>query len=191
MVKAHFNNIHIEIINQIEAARHDIKICVAWFTDFDIYSKIVAKQKSGVNVEVIVSNHEFNKRSRVDFKELLQHNGKVGYIGNIIDGSKDKFMHNKFCIIDNNVIITGSYNWSFKARSNDENILVVKNESELVKQFTNKFYEIKPEYGFTIKGNKVSLLPIEKIMAKWEKRPVHKNIKTKNTPSKLGITNKF
>jgi phosphatidylserine/phosphatidylglycerophosphate/cardiolipin synthase-like enzyme len=191
MVKAHFNNIYIEIINQIEAAQSDIKICVAWFTDFDIYSKIVARQKSGVNVEVIVSNHEFNKRSRVDFKELLKHNGKVGYIGNINDGSKDKFMHNKFCIIDNNIIITGSYNWSFKARSNDENILVVKNESELVKQFTNKFYEIKPEYGFAIKGNEVSLLPIEKIMAKWEKRPAQKNIKTKNTPSKLGITNKF
>lgn len=191
MVKAHFNNIHIEIINQIEAAQSDIKICVAWFTDFDIYSKIVAKQKSCVNVEVIVSNHEFNKRSRVDFKELLKHNGKVGYIGNINDGSKDKFMHNKFCIIDNNIIITGSYNWSFKARSNDENILVVKNVSELVKQFTNKFYEIKPEYGFAIKGNEVSLLPIEKIMAKWEKRPIHKNIKTKNTPNNLGITNKF
>ena len=189
MVKAHFNNIYIEIINQIEAAQSDIKICVAWFTD--IYSKIVARQKSGVNVEVIVSNHEFNKRSRVDFKELLKHNGKVGYIGNINDGSKDKFMHNKFCIIDNNIIITGSYNWSFKARSNDENILVVKNESELVKQFTNKFYEIKPEYGFAIKDNEVSLLPIEKIMAKWEKRPAQKNIKTKNTPSKLGITNKF
>jgi phosphatidylserine/phosphatidylglycerophosphate/cardiolipin synthase-like enzyme len=191
MVKAHFNNIYIEIINQIEAAQSDIKICVAWFTDFDIYSKIVARQKSGVNVEVIVSNHEFNKRSRVDFKELLKHNGKVGYIGNINDGSKDKFMHNKFCIIDNNIIITGSYNWSFKARSNDENILVVKNESELVKQFTNKFYEIKPEYGFAIKDNEVSLLPIEKIMAKWEKRPAQKNNKTKNTPSKLGITNKF
>ena len=191
MVKAHFNNIHIEIINLIKAAKSDIKICVAWFTDFDIYSKIVAKQKEGVNVEVIVSNHEFNKRSRVDFKELLKHNGKVGYIGNINDGSKDKFMHNKFCIIDHNIIITGSYNWSFKARSNEENILVVKNERELVTEFINKFYEIKPEYGFAIKGNEVSLLPIEKIMAKWEKRTAQKNIKTKNTPNKLGITNKF
>jgi phosphatidylserine/phosphatidylglycerophosphate/cardiolipin synthase-like enzyme len=191
MVKAHFNNIYLEIISQIEAAQSDIKICVAWFTDFDIYSKIVVKQKEGVNVEVIVSNHEFNKRSRVDFKELLKHNGKVGYIGNINDGSKDKFMHNKFCIIDHNIIITGSYNWSFKARSNDENILVVKNEQKLVTQFIDKFYEIKPEYGFAIKGNEVSLLPIEKIMKKWEKKPIQKNIKIKNTPSKLGITNKF
>ena len=191
MVKAHFNNIHLEIINQIEAAQSDIKVCVAWFTDFDIYSMIVSKQKDGINVEVIVSNHEFNKRSRVDFKELLNHNGKVGYIGDINDGKKDKFMHNKFCVIDGNIVITGSYNWSFKARSNDENILVVKNETKLVKQFTDKFYEIKPKYGFAIKGNEVSLLPIEKIMAKWEIKPSKKNIKIKNTPSISGITNKF
>jgi hypothetical protein len=28
---------------------------------------------------------------------------------------------------------------------------------------------IKPQYGFAIKGNEVQLLPIEKIMAKWDK----------------------
>jgi len=127
MVKAHFNNIHIEIINLIETAQTDIKICVAWFTDFDIYSKIVAKQKQGINVDVVIANHIFNKKSRVDFKEFLKHSGKVSYIGNINDGSQDKFMHNKFCIIDNSTIVTGSYNWSFKARSNDENVLIIKN----------------------------------------------------------------
>jgi len=171
MVRAYFKNIHIEIINLIKTAQSDIKICVAWFTDFDIYSKIVSMQKQGVNVDVVIANHIFNKKSRVDFKELLKQNGKVSYIGNINDGSQNKFMHNKFCIIDNSTIITGSYNWSFKARSNDENILIIKNEQELVNQFNNKFNELKPQYGFAIKGTEVSLQPIEIIMAKWEKAP--------------------
>ena len=72
MVKAHFNNIHIEIINLIETAQTDIKICVAWFTDFEIYSKLVDKLKEGLNIEVIVANHKFNKKSRVDFKDFLK-----------------------------------------------------------------------------------------------------------------------
>ncbi|MDC1188613.1 phospholipase D-like domain-containing protein [Flavobacteriales bacterium] len=192
MVKAHFINIHLEIIRLLDSAQSDIKICVAWFTDFDIYTKIVEKQISGVNVEVIVSNHEFNKRSKVNFKDLLKYNGIVGYIGNLNDGSKDKFMHNKFCIIDDQIIITGSYNWSYKARFNDENILVVKNESNLVKQFTDKFYDIKPEFGFAIKNNEVSLMPIEKIMAKWNKKPLQKKVKQSSSEiSKSKITDKF
>lgn len=191
MVKAHFKNIHIEIINLIETAQTDIKICVAWFTDFDIYSKIVAKQKQGVNVDVVIANHIFNKKSRVDFKEFLKHNGKVSYIGNINDGSQDKFMHNKFCIIDNSTIVTGSYNWSFKARSNDENVLIIKNEQELVNQFIDKFNDLKPQYGFAIKGNEISLQPIEKIMAKWDIKPkkIQRTLK-KKSPS-TNITDKF
>ena len=191
MVKAHFKNIHIEIINLIETAQTDIKICVAWFTDFDIYSKIVAKQKQGVNVDVVIANHIFNKKSRVDFKEFLKHNGKVSYIGNINDGSQDKFMHNKFCIIDNSAIVTGSYNWSFKARSNDENVLIIKNEQELVNQFIDKFNDLKPQYGFAIKGNEISLQPIEKIMAKWDIKPkkIQRTLK-KKSPS-TNITDKF
>lgn len=113
-----------------------------------------------------MANHEFNKNSRVDFKELLQNKG---YIGNINDGSKDRFIHNKFCIIDGFTVITGSYNWIFKARLNDENIIIIKNQPTVISQFNNKFESIKPQYGFAIKGNEIQLLPIEKIMAKWDK----------------------
>lgn len=96
MVKAHFENIHIELIKLIESSKSDLKICVAWFTDFDIYKKVIEKQKEGINIEIIIANHEFNKKSRVDFKEFLKLNGKVGYIGKIEGGAKDKFMMHKF-----------------------------------------------------------------------------------------------
>lgn len=39
-------------------------------------------------------------------------------------------MHNKYCIIDNKIVIDGSYNWSNSAKKNEEHIFVV--ESELV-----------------------------------------------------------
>ena len=165
-------------------AKSDIKICVAWFTDYEIYSKLVDKLKEGLNIEVIVANHKFNKKSRVDFKDFLKYKGKVGYIGNLDDSSRDSFMHNKFCIIDNNVVITGSYNWSFKARMNDENILIIQDDSLLTKQFENKFFDLKPQFGFAIKKNKVALLPIENIMAKWDKKPISKKT-SKNTSNIL------
>jgi phosphatidylserine/phosphatidylglycerophosphate/cardiolipin synthase-like enzyme len=33
-------------------------------------------------------------------------------------------MHNKFCVIDGQAVITGSFNWSYKARQNHENITI-------------------------------------------------------------------
>ena len=189
MVVAHFENIHVEIIKLIESGDSDLKICVAWFTDFDIYKTVLQKKKEGLNIEIIVANHEFNRKSNVDFKEFLKLNGKVGYIGKLEGGSKDKFMHHKFCIIDNKTVVTGSYNWSFKARRNDENILVINNEPHIVEQFSKKFHEINPQFGFTIEGANVKLLPIEKIMAKWNSL----NNKTEDSKqsSLKKITDKF
>lgn len=169
MIDVHFENIHSQIINHISQAENDLKICVAWFTDVDIYNSILEVQKKGVSVYVIIANHEFNKKSKVDFKELLQNKGQVGYIGNLNDTVTDKLMHNKFCIIDNELVITGSYNWTFKARLNDENVIVIKNQPNVISKFNEKFESIKPQYGFAIKGNEVQLLPIEKIMEKWDK----------------------
>jgi phosphatidylserine/phosphatidylglycerophosphate/cardiolipin synthase-like enzyme len=48
-------------------------------------------------------------------------------------------MHHKFCIIDNKVIISGSYNWTFRARNhNSENIVLIENE-DAIKIFDEVF----------------------------------------------------
>ncbi len=44
-----------------------------------------------------------------------------------MEGTGGGIMHNKYCIIDNRVLITGSYNWSAAAEySNDENALFLE-----------------------------------------------------------------
>jgi len=185
MIDVHFENIHTQIINHISQAQRDLKICVAWFTDVDIYNSILEVQKKGVSVYVIIANHEFNKKSKVDFKALLKNNGDVGYIGNTNDSVTDKLMHNKFCIIDNQSVITGSYNWTFKARMNDENIIVIKNQPNIISKFLDKFEDIKPQFGFTIKGNSVKILPIDQIMQKWDKPKKSESIKFENKSKRI------
>lgn len=72
--------------------------------------------------------------------------------------------------MDDLSVLTGSYNWTLKARLNDENIIIIKEQPEIASQFNEKFESIKPQYGFGFKGNEVKLLPIEEIMRKWDKQ---------------------
>lgn len=54
-------------------------------------------------------------------------------------------MHNKYCIIDNNKVIDGSYNWSKSAIYNEEHIIIV--ESEIVaKLYKENFDRLMKEY---------------------------------------------
>jgi phosphatidylserine/phosphatidylglycerophosphate/cardiolipin synthase-like enzyme len=53
-------------------------------------------------------------------------------------GDKNDFMHNKVLIIDDKVVITGSYNFSENAEANDENLLIF--ESATVTGAYNKYF---------------------------------------------------
>ena len=61
-----------------------------------------------------------------------------------IRGTNGGIMHNKFCIIDTHVVITGSYNWSNNAEfKNDENI-EISNDFNLAKTYSKEFRRLKP-----------------------------------------------
>lgn len=85
-----------------------------------------------------INNHE---NYGLDFGKL---GGTGGYV-NLI-GSTAEMMHNKFCIIDRSIVITGSYNWTRKARNNDENITITKNSDRLALDFITEFQRLKKKY---------------------------------------------
>jgi hypothetical protein len=60
--------------------------------------------------------------------------------------SDTELMHNKFCVIDHCNVITGSYNWSYKAKNNFENIVVTNNDTILAEQFIFEFNKIRQKY---------------------------------------------
>ena len=122
---AHFKGIQETIIAEISKAKSSIFVVMAWFMDDLIIQELTKKAIKGVSVEVIISNHEFNDSDK--FNNLISAGGDVFKIGGVAILDQN-FMHNKFCVIDNNTVITGSYNWTRNAKTNKENIVVIKNK---------------------------------------------------------------
>lgn len=56
-----------------------------------------------------------------------------------VKSSSGGLMHNKFCIIDNETLITGSYNWSQNAHKHYENIRISENEFPSILRYKNEF----------------------------------------------------
>lgn len=118
----HFSNIRNEIIGQLKKATREIKVAIAWLTDEDIIRTLTQRAENDINVTVVMSESKENFRNVSKWKDFLRHNGKL-YI------ATPKFLHHKFCIIENTTIINGSYNWTYFAQSNEENIMVMQLES--------------------------------------------------------------
>lgn len=115
--EAHFLNIQDKILHALDNAKVSIHIAMAWFTNETLFNKLIEKQTEGIDVKVIIYNDGVNQTHGVDISQFTHHKK--------IRGARGGLMHNKFCVIDNQVVITGSYNWSNNAEfKNDENITV-------------------------------------------------------------------
>lgn len=137
-LKAHFSNIHKVIISHLEQAQSEIVAAIAWFTDRDIFEVLCMKSRSGLKVSIALIGDEINQgQGGLNFLRLSNFGGQVIFLP---PGSRDEpTMHHKFCVIDRSTVITGSYNWSHKARSNDENITVVTDSIDFASKYLDTF----------------------------------------------------
>lgn len=145
-LKAHFSNIHKVIINHLEPAQSEIVAAIAWFTDRDIFEVLCKKARSGIKVSVALIGDEINRGpGGLNFQRLNNFGGQVTFLP---PGSRDEpTMHHKFCVIDRSTVITGSYNWSHKARSNDENITVVTDSTDFAGKYLGTFQRLLVRAG--------------------------------------------
>lgn len=122
-----------KIIHEISKAKFTIWIAVAWFTLDEIYELLIQKQKEGIDVKIIVSKDEINK---VKFDK---YSGQLNIMAYPKFGKfNDNLMHNKFCVIDLQKVLHGSYNWSKRADYNKETIELV-DDRKTAEKFSEEF----------------------------------------------------
>lgn len=156
MIKSYFSQIRGNILKEVSKAEKEILVAVYWFTNQELFNVLIEKLKQGIEVELIIHNDFINNReSGLQFQEFIDNGGKFYFS----DGNNP--MHNKFCVIDQRILINGSYNWTYFAEEkNRENILVIENETEVINSFydefkrltllTNALYKIVPISKFEI-----------------------------------------
>ena len=80
---------------------------------------LVDAHKRGIDVKVILDR--YNSEEGSEYNKLLQAGVPVKL------HQSPGLMHNKVAVIDDSVVITGSYNWTGSAENeNDENLLVIR-----------------------------------------------------------------
>lgn len=129
--EVHFNDIENKILSALDTSKASIDVCISWFTNEKLRDKLLEKQKEGCSVRVIRYKDAINYSKGVDLSD-------INHIE--ICGERYGIMHCKFCVIDNQTIIDGSYNWTRKAETkNDENVTVSKNDLDRASSYTKEF----------------------------------------------------
>ncbi|MCV3769448.1 MAG: phospholipase D family protein [Wolbachia pipientis] len=134
----------IPVINKIDQSKKSILLQEYTFTLKTVADALVKTKERGVDVKVILDKSQLYSKHSV-INELFV-NGIPIWIDH-----KPQIAHNKVIIIDNQIVITGSFNLSKAAdKSNAENLLIIENYPELVQQYIKNWKTRKSQsYKYT------------------------------------------
>ena len=141
---------HKRIIEkEMNKAKSSVHVAVAWINFKTYYSIFEALTNKKVELNIICSD---NHPNRSHLKEIQQLEAMGAKIRLLKMPRLRNHMHHKFAIIDDNVIINGSFNWSPNAEKSFENLMVIRNAYEEVKKFKEEFRRLSTIESDTIKS---------------------------------------
>jgi phosphatidylserine/phosphatidylglycerophosphate/cardiolipin synthase-like enzyme len=104
----------------IRGAKDRIYVAIYSFTSDRLAEALIEARRRGVDVRVVMERREANVTGS-EYPRLLGAGVDVRLDAN------PGLMHHKFMVIDGEIVVTGSYNWSAAAEErNDENLVVIR-----------------------------------------------------------------
>jgi phosphatidylserine/phosphatidylglycerophosphate/cardiolipin synthase-like enzyme len=128
------------VIAELNKARKSIDIAMFALTSREIARALVEAKEQHLKIRICLNN-----------AQMVDPYSKCKFL--VSKGLNVKFhlgpglMHNKFAVIDNTVVITGSYNWTATAeKKNSENLLIIKDKT-LAREYTKQFKVLWAQSG--------------------------------------------
>lgn len=125
-----------DIVNAINSAKKQVLVQAYQLTSAPIAGALAQAHGRGVDVKVILDkSQKEGKRGRYSAAVFLTNQGIPTWID-----YKPAIAHNKVMIIDNDIVITGSFNFSKAAQyRNAENLLILK-DANLARAYAENWH---------------------------------------------------
>lgn len=134
-VQVIFNNdIQKQLQNLLTLTKKNLRIAVSWFTNYSLFKQVKEIASGGIKVQLITNNDLTNNGGYcLNLNELIDTGVEISLI------EYPHLLHHKFCIIDDDIVVNGSYNWTRFSAKNYENVTVIRNDADAIDAFIEEF----------------------------------------------------
>ena len=124
------------ILNAVDGAQESIYFMAYSFTSDELAEAIIQRANAGVTVRGVFDKDQYHSNAGTEYDNLHDAGLDVWLDGN------PRLMHHKVIVIDEKIVILGSYNFSNNAEHyNDENTLIIHNQ-DIAAQYMLEFQQI-------------------------------------------------
>ncbi|KAF4526722.1 hypothetical protein B566_EDAN015754 [Ephemera danica] len=119
----------------LESAQTSLDVCLYILSNRDLADSMIIAQKNGAKVRLLI-DHTMAQSEPYRLQELVNR-------GVIVQPAQTRFMlHHKFAVVDNKLVITGSFNWTAQATLGNFDNAVISSNSALVTPYTAEFQRL-------------------------------------------------
>ena len=130
------DGIQAHLVDLLMAAQESIYFMAFSFTADDLAGAVLDRANAGVTVQGVMERSQYESNTGGDYDKFAAAGLDVRLDGNRYN------MHHKVIIIDRQIVVTGSYNFTSSAeKRNDENLLVFYN-SDMASIFMQEFQRV-------------------------------------------------
>lgn len=128
------HNPQAELLGVINGAKSSLDVAIYSFTDAKISQALIAAKNRGVLVRVMSDRESSQEASQGTVLLSLKQAGIPVKVN-----SHSGLMHLKVTIADQSVVTTGSFNYTYSAEKQNDEVLVVLNSSQSAADFEKEF----------------------------------------------------
>jgi phosphatidylserine/phosphatidylglycerophosphate/cardiolipin synthase-like enzyme len=127
------------VVRTIASARHTVRVAAYSFTSKPIALALLADARRGVDVKVVVDkSQEMAGYTAATFLANEHVPVRVDY--------RYSIMHDKFIVVDDATVETGSFNYTSAAeRKNAENVIVLHDRPDIAKRYSGEWQRLWEE----------------------------------------------
>jgi phosphatidylserine/phosphatidylglycerophosphate/cardiolipin synthase-like enzyme len=130
------DNALTRLVALVAGAQESVYFLAYSFTSNDLAEAMLSRAQVGVTVAGVFENSQYQSNTGTEYDNFRTAGLDVRLDGNPYD------MHHKVIVIDEAIVITGSYNFSASAETrNDENVLVLFNP-DIAAQYLAEFQRV-------------------------------------------------
>jgi cardiolipin hydrolase len=128
-----------ELMSALQGAKKSLDVCVFTMSCRELGDVLINAHSSGVMVRIITDNEQSmvsgSQIERLRKKGIQVRTDKSAY-----------FMHHKFALVDEKVLINGSLNWTLQGVCGNQENVVIETNSEIVLPFSVHFEKLWEMY---------------------------------------------
>jgi len=132
------DNCDAAVLNAVRLATKSIRLCDYGYSLANLTQELISLFKGGVDVSMVLDSSQSTGSTEAPEVALLKASGIPLVIG---ESSDHKIVHSKYIVIDDETVVSGSYNFSNSAELED-NFVDIELSPERAANFTNNWQTV-------------------------------------------------